>query len=145
MKTSMSQTAKSTSAILLLAFTLTLTALTIACGYSSKMTVPVAGTVPTVATLTPDAANAGAPAFTLTVNGSNFGSKAVVNWNGAAQSSNTMFVSSNQLTVAVPASAVTTSGTVTLTVTNPGTAGTGMYGSGATQAETSSPMTFTIN
>jgi hypothetical protein len=130
---------------ILVALTLTLAAFTVACGYSSKMTAPVAGTVPMVAALNPAAANAGGPAFVLTVNGSNFGSTAVVNWNGAAQTSNTTFISSNQLTVAIPASDVAMSGTVTLTVTNPGTAGTGIYGTGATQAETSSPMTFTIN
>lgn len=143
MKTS--QPLKPATTTLLVALTLTLAAFTVACGYSSKMTAPVAGTVPMVAALNPATANAGDPAFSLTVNGSNFGSKAVVNWNGAAQTSNTTFISSNQLTVAIPASDVAMSGMVTLTVTNPGTAGTGMYGSGATQAETASPMTFTIN
>jgi IPT/TIG domain len=134
-----------TRILLMTLVALTVAKFTVACGYSSKMTAPVAGTVPMVSTLNPDAISAGDPAFTLTVNGTNFGSKAVVNWNGAAQTSNTTFISSNQLTVAVPASAVVMSGMVTLTVTNPGTAGTGMYGSGATQAETSTPMTFTIN
>ena len=69
----------------------------------------------------------------------------MVNWNGVAQTANTTYVSGNQLTVAVPASAIATSGTITVTVTNPGTAGTGMYGSGGTLAETSSPMNFTVN
>lgn len=122
-----------------------LIAFTVACGYSSKTTPPVAGTVPTIAALAPTSATAGSGAFTLTVNGTNFGSKAVVNWNGAAQTSNTTFVSASQLTVAVPASAVMTAGTVSVTVTNPGTAGTGLYGGGGTLAETSSPMDFTIN
>jgi hypothetical protein len=122
-----------------------LIAFTVACGYSSKTTPPVAGTVPTIAALDPSSATAGSAAFTLTVNGTNFGSKAVVNWNGAAQMSNTTFVSASQLTVAVPASAIATAGTVTVTVTNPGTTGTGMYGSGGTLAETSSAMTYTIN
>jgi hypothetical protein len=140
-----SQPLKPATTILLAALTLTLAAFTVACGYNSKMTAPVAGTVPMVAALNPATANAGDPAFTLTVNGSDFGSKAVVNWNGAAQTSNTMFISGNQLTVMIPASDIAMSGMITLTVTNPGTAGTGMYGSGATQAETSSPMTFTIN
>ena len=81
----------------------------------------------------------------LTVDGTNFGSKAVVNWNGVAQTANTTYVSASQLTVAVPASAIMTSGTVQITVTNPATAGTGIYGSGATLAATSSPMDFTIN
>jgi len=122
---------------------LTLTALTLACGYSAKTTPPVAGTMPTIAALSPSSATAGGPAFTLTVNGTNFGGKAVVNWNGAPQ--NTTIVSANQLTVAVPAAAIATSGAVSVTVTNPGTPGTGLYGSGGTLAETSNPMTFTVN
>jgi hypothetical protein len=104
---------------------------------------PVAGTVPAIAALNPSSMTAGSPAFTLTVNGTNFGGKAVVNWNGTAQT--TIVVSGNHLTASVPAAAVATSGTVMVTVTNPATAGTGLYGSGATLAETSSPMSFTIN
>jgi hypothetical protein len=86
---------------------------------------------------------AGGSAFTLTVNGTNFGSQAVVNWNGAARA--TTFVSGNQVTAAIPAADVATAGSAAVTVTNPGTPGTGMYGSGGTLAETSSPMSFTIN
>jgi len=120
-------------------------ALTVACGYSSKTTPPVAGAVPTIAQLAPTSATAGGPAFTLTVNGTNFGTKAVVNWNGVAQTSNTTYVSGSQLIVAVPASAIAATGTTAVTVTNPGTPGTGMYGSGGTLPETSSPMDFTVN
>jgi len=124
-------------------FLVTLIALTLACGYSSKTTPPVAGTVPTISQLNPDNVTAGGTAFMLTVNGSNFGAKAVVNWNGAAQT--TTYVSAGQLTVAVPASLIAASGNVSVTVTNPGTPGTGMYGSGGTLPETSSAMAFTIN
>jgi hypothetical protein len=137
MKTS--QTQQAVKATLLVTFT----ALTLACGYSAKTTPPVAGTVPTIAALSPSSITAGGPAFTLTVNGNNFGGKAVVNWNGAAQA--TTVLSSNQVTAAVPAAAISTAGTVAVTVTNPATSGTGMYGSGGTLAETSSPMNFTIN
>ncbi|MFZ0861342.1 MAG: IPT/TIG domain-containing protein [Candidatus Sulfotelmatobacter sp.] len=137
MKTS--QTLQAVKATLLA----TLTALTLACGYSANTTPPSAGTVPTIAVLSPSSATAGSPAFILTVNGTNFGTKAAVNWNGTAQT--TTYVSGNQLTVAVPAAAIATSGTVTVTVTNPGTPGTGMYGTGGTLAETSSPMDFTVN
>ena len=121
----------------------TLIALTLACGYSSKTTPPVAGTVPAILQLNPNTATVGGAAFTLTVNGSNFGAKAVVNWNGAAQP--TTYVSGSQLMAAVPASAITVSGSVSVTVTNPATAGTGLYGSGGTLAETSAPTSFTIN
>ena len=120
-----------------------LLSLTLACGYNDKTTPAMAGSMPTIAALSPSSTAAGSPAFTLTVNGSNFGSKAVVNWNGAAQT--TTMVSANQLTMAVPAAAVATSTTVSITVTNPATSGTGMYGGGGTLAETSSPMSFAIN
>jgi hypothetical protein len=123
----------------------TMTALTLACGYSAKTTPPSAGTVPTIAALSPASATAGGPAFTLTVNGTNYAGKAVVNWNGAAQTSNTTYVGANQLTVAVPAAAIASSGAVSITVTNPATPGTGMYGSGGTTAETSTAMNFTVN
>ena len=122
-----------------------LIALTVACGYSSKTTPPVAGAMPTIAALSPSSVAAGGAAFVLTVNGTSFGAKAVVNWNGVAQTANTTYVSGSQLTVAVPAAAITTAGTVTVTVTNPGSPGTGMYGSGGTLPETSSSMDFTVN
>lgn len=131
-----------TSQMLKAALLVTLTALTLACGYSSKTTPPVAGAVPTIAALSPPGMAAGSPAFTLTVNGTNFSSNATVNWNGAAQT--TTFVSANQLMTIVPAAAITTSGTVAVTVTNPATPGTGMYGSGGTVAETSNAMNFTV-
>lgn len=124
---------------------LTLIALSTACGYSSKPAPPVAGTAPTIAHLTPDNVNAGGVAFTLTVTGTNFGSKAVVNWNGVAQTANTTVMSGTELTVAVPASAIMAAGTVQVTVTNPAVAGTGPYGGGGTAAATSTPMAFTIN
>lgn len=121
----------------------TLLATTLACGYSSKMTPPAAGNVPAIAQLAPASMNAGSAGFTLTVNGSKFNANAMVNWGGAAQT--TAYVSGSQLSVAIPASAIAAAGTVSVTVTNPGTAGTGMYGSGGTMSETSNSMTFTIN
>ena len=121
----------------------TLACMTLACGYSKKTTPPVAGNMPAIATLSPNTISAGSAKFTLTVDGSNFNSNASVNWGGAAQT--TAFVNGGQLTIAVPASAVTSQGTVAITVTNPGTTGTGQYGSGGTLPETSTPMTFTIN
>jgi|HubBroStandDraft_6_1064221.scaffolds.fasta_scaffold08944_3 hypothetical protein len=125
---------------------LTVIALTMACGYSSKASMPAtAGSMPTIAQLNPNAATAGGDAFILTVNGTNFGTKAVVNWNGMAQTSNTTFMSGTELTVSLPASAIAAAGTVQVTVTNPAVAGGGPYGGGGTLAETSSAMSFTIN
>jgi trimeric autotransporter adhesin len=113
----------------------------VACGYSAKSTPPVAGTTPTVTQLAPSSMTAGSPSFVLTVNGTNFASNAVVNWNGAAQS--TMHVSASQLTATIPAASVATAATVSITVTNPGMSG-GIYG-GGTSAATSNSMTFTVN
>jgi len=113
----------------------------LACGYSSKKTTPpVAGTMPTITALAPSSMTADS-SFVLTVNGTNFNSNAVINFNSVAQS--TTFVSANQLTANIPAASVATAGSATVTVTNPGTGG-GIYG-GGTSAETSNSMTFTIN
>jgi hypothetical protein len=120
----------------------TLISLTVGCGYSSKMTAPVAGVMPAITGLAPTSSNAGA-AFVLTVNGSNFNSNAVINFNGASQA--TTFVSASQLTATIPAMAVSTAGTAAVSVTNPAKPGTGMYGSGGTMPETSAPMNFTVN
>lgn len=114
----------------------------VGCGYSSHATTPPQpGTTPTIAQLTPPSTAAGSSAFTLTVQGTNFGSKAVVNFNGAAMA--TTFDSAVQVKAAIPASAVATAGTAKVTVTNPGTPG-GLYG-GGTAAATSAPMSFQIN
>ncbi len=122
----------------------TLTAFTLACGYSSKATTPPQpGTTPAISQLAPASMSHGAPSFVMTVNGSSFSGTAVINFNGAAQT--TTFVSGNQLMATIPASDIATAATVPVTVTNPGTAGTGLYGSGGTTAETSTPMNFTIN
>src|SRR5579859_948185 len=68
--------------------------------------------------LAPGAAVPGSAGFTLTVNGCTFVSGATVKWNGTALA--TTFVSSIQLTAAVPASDVATAGTASVTVSNPG-------------------------
>ncbi len=116
-------------------------ALTLACGYSAKSMPALAGNVPAITQLAPNSATAGGAGFTMTINGSSFGSTATVNFNGAALT--TTFVTANQLTATVPSTAVATSGTAQVTVTNPGTSG-GIYG-GGTLPETSTPMSFTIN
>jgi hypothetical protein len=125
-------------------FLTALIAFTLACGYSSKATTPaVAGTTPTIASLSPANATHGDSAFVLTVNGTNFSNSAVINFAGVAQTTNQ--VSTTQLTATIAAAEFATAETVAVTVTNPGTPGTGAYGSGGTLAETSSPMNFTID
>ncbi len=125
---------------------LLLAMLCVGCGYSAPKSAPAqAGIVPVIAALVPNTANHGDPAFILTANGNTFNANAVVNWNGAAQS--TSHPATNQLTVAIPASAVASAGTVNVTVTNPGSSTPGgPYGGGTTtSSETSNTMTFTIN
>jgi hypothetical protein len=121
-----------------------LIASSLACGYSSHATTPPQpGVMPAITELAPDNVNSGSGALTLTVNGSDFSTKSMVNWNGTAQT--TTYVSAGQLTAAIAASDVASPATVSVTVTNPGTAATGLYGAGATTAETSNSMSFTIN
>ena len=71
--------------------------------------------------LMPDATAPGGAQFTLTVNGTGFGSNSVVNWNGGGLA--TQFVSGSQLSAAVPASDIATNTTASVTVTNPGPGG----------------------
>jgi IPT/TIG domain len=118
-------------------------AFTLACGYSSKNYNTGTSNMPAIAQLNPGSTTHGDPAFTLTVNGSNFATKAVVNWNQTAQT--TTYVTNGQLTIAVPAAAIASAGSVQITVTNPATSGGGMYGGGGSPAQTSNSMTFTIN
>ena len=103
-------------------------------GTSNSLTFTITGTsnpTPTLASLSPNSVVAGSGAFTLTVNGTNFIRNSVVNFNGAART--TTYVSSTQLTAAILATDVATTGTAPVTVTNP-TPGGG----------TSNSLTFTI-
>ncbi len=88
--------------------------------------------VPTLTSLTPNTAAVGSPAFTLTVNGTNFVPGAVVNWNGAPRQ--TTFFSASQLFAQIPAEDVASVGTASVTVANP------TPGGGASNA-----LTFTVS
>ena len=61
---------------------------------------------------------AGSAAFTLTVNGANFTSGSTVMWNGTSRT--TTYVSSSQLTAAILAADVATTGTAQVTVSDSG-------------------------
>ena len=78
---------------------------------------PVNNPVPTITGSSPTSAIAGGPAFTLTVNGTNFVSGSTVNFNGNGRT--TTFVSATQLTAVILASDIATAGTFNVTVTNP--------------------------
>src|SRR5262249_32881698 len=77
--------------------------------------------VPSVTSISPNTATAGAAAFTLTVNGTNFTSASEVSWNGANLA--TIFVSATQLTAQVPANLISAVGSAQVTVANPAPGG----------------------
>jgi cell wall-associated NlpC family hydrolase len=114
-------------------------------GYSSPQQSAQPAVVPVLAAIVPNSATAGASAFTLTVNGSSFNNNAVVNWNGTPRA--TTHVTAQQVTAAIAAADVANAGTVTVSVTNPGssTPGGPYGGGGSTPSKTSNTMNFTIN
>lgn len=79
---------------------------------------PGPATAPALTSLSPSNATAGGPAFTLTVNGSNFVSGASVLWNGAART--TTVVNGTQVTAAIPAADIAAAGTAQVSALNPG-------------------------
>ena len=76
---------------------------------------------PTITTISPNSAVAGGATFTLTINGTNFVASSMVNFGGSAPA--TTFVSSTQLTAAIPAASIASTGTPAVTVTNPAPGG----------------------
>ena len=98
----------------------------LACGYSKTVTPPAPGTTPTIAQLNPPSATAN-NSVQLEVDGTQFASQAVINFNGTKMA--TTFVSATKLQATIPATAVMNAGAVPVTVTNPGTPG-GIYGGG---------------
>ena len=71
-----------------------------------------------ISSLSPASATAGAPAFTLTVNGSGFVVGSTVQWNGSPLPST--YVGGNQLTAPVSAALIASVGSASVTVVNPG-------------------------
>jgi hypothetical protein len=76
---------------------------------------------PVISSLSPSSSQAGGPAFTLTVNGNNFISTSEVRWNNSPRTAT--YVSSTQLTAAIPAVDIATAGTSAVTVVNPAPGG----------------------
>lgn len=106
------------------------------CGYSKPAM--TATTMPAINLLDPSGTAAGGAQFQLEVDGANFSSSAVINFNGIAEP--TTRVSATKLEASIPAAAILNSGAVPVTVTNPGTGG--IYGTSPT---TSTAMNFNIN
>ena len=84
---------------------------------------------PMIAELVPSSATSGGAGFTLTINGSGFGTGAVVFWNSSMPS--TMYVTGNQLTAAIPASDIAMKGMVPVYV--------------RTNGQNSNVVNFTVN
>src|SRR5262245_57730460 len=83
-------------------------------GTSGDLVFTIANPVPAVMSLSPSSVTAGAPAFTVTVNGSGFANTSVVRWNGATRP--TTFVSGTQLQASIPASDVAAVGAAQVSV-----------------------------
>jgi hypothetical protein len=76
------------------------------------------GAIPATSLLSPSNIAAGSAGFNLTVNGSGFSNQSTVTWGGFNRT--TTFVNANQLTAVIPASDITTPGTVSVGVTTTG-------------------------
>jgi Putative Ig domain len=100
-------------------------------GASNPQSFTITNPLPGISSLNPNSAQAGGPAFPLTVNGTGFVSSSRVRWNGSDRLTN--FVSSAQLMAEITASDIAMSGTASVTVFNP-----------APDGGTSNPLTFTI-
>jgi len=94
----------------------------IGCGYGSRnynpgMTAGGAG-APTMSAMSPNSAMMGGPGFSMTVNGSNFGTDAVVYWNMTAMP--TTYISANQLMANIPATDLMSAGMIPVYVRSGG-------------------------
>ncbi len=88
---------------------------------SQTFTINQPNPVPAISSLSPNSANEGSPAFTLTVNGAGFVGNSVVRWDGSNRQ--TAFVSSTRLTAQILASDIIGTGEASVTVFNPTPAG----------------------
>ena len=92
------------------------------CGGGTASTLSGRNPIPAITTISPTSIVAGSAAgFTLTVNGANFMAASMVNFGGTTLTAT--FVSSTQLTAAIPAAAIASAGTAAVIVTNPAPGG----------------------
>jgi YVTN family beta-propeller protein len=91
------------------------------CGGGTSPSSSGSNLTPTITTISPNSSVAGSAAFTLTINGTNFVAGSMVNFGGSAPA--TTFVNSTQLTAAIPAASIASTGTPAVTVTNPAPGG----------------------
>jgi len=101
----------------------------------------------TLTFVSPSTATVGSKGFTITANGTGFVPGAIILWNGN-QLANTQYVSSVQLTAPVPASLLTTAGTVQVAIDIPGSAVSGTSnpnnGNATTTTAVSNIVIFTV-
>ncbi|RYE01292.1 MAG: hypothetical protein EOP50_02265, partial [Sphingobacteriales bacterium] len=95
---------------------------------------------PVTTSIAPSSGTQGDPAFTLTVNGSDFMNNSAITWNGSANGLTTTFVSSTQLTAVIPANRLANTGTATVGVTTPNA-----LNNSNTQTFTINPRSITLN
>lgn len=100
--------------------------------FAFSNTFTVSNPLPAITTLAPANITAGAASTVITLTGTSFVSDSTVTWNSVVRT--TSFVSATELIAVIPAADLTTSGTATLTVVNPGPGG-----------GTSNSATFTID
>jgi uncharacterized protein (TIGR03437 family) len=85
-------------------------------GTSTNSTFTIRPPLPVISALQPNGTEAGGDNFILNVNGSNFVTSSTVRWNGLTRP--TTFVSSGQLTAAVPFTDILSPGPAAITVSN---------------------------
>jgi trimeric autotransporter adhesin len=110
--------------------------------YNTNLSIQTSSSVLTF--VSPGTATVGSQGFTIMANGSGFATGALILWNGTALT--TTLVSVNQLTAPVPASDLTTAGTVKVSVQIPGSAQSATSNvNNTTTTEVSNIVLFTIN
>ena len=90
-------------------------------GTSSTVNLTIVNPAPTITSMSPNATLATGQAFTLTVNGTGFVAGTVVAWNGSNRP--TTYISPTQVTAAITAADIATSGAAVVSVTNPAPGG----------------------
>jgi len=88
-------------------------------GSANTIALTVARPVPVISSLSPSSATPGGAGFTLTVNGTNFVSGSVVQWNGDSFNGSMATAGGTQLTAFIPSSEILHAGTAQVTVSNP--------------------------
>jgi len=90
-------------------------------GGGSNAPPPSSNPLPSITSVSPAAVIVGGPAFTLTVNGTNFIAASSVQWNGSNRT--TSYMSSTQLTASITAADVAAAGQASVAVVNPAPGG----------------------